>query len=276
MTPRKERILVLCKTYPSPSAAYAETSCVAGVTDSGNLLRLYPVPFRLIEDDLQFRKWQWIEALIRPSSNDRRPDSPRIFVDQINLGDVVPTDDQWIHRKKWLRRLPLFDDFGSLEASRSAAGRPTLALLHPSRVVGLDITPVADPEWTTDEKDKLLSLQRQGNLFEEADRDLRLLRKLPFDFHYRYECTSPNGVQFYRHKIVDWEVGALYWNVFRKHGSKWEPPFRAKIAEHLPAQDLHFLMGTIHRFPDQWLIVSLIYPPRQLPDAPDQGLLFEP
>jgi hypothetical protein len=30
----------------------------------------------------------------------------------------------------------------------------------------------------------------------------------------------------------------------------------------LPELDLMFLMGTIHRFPNQWLIVSLIYPPK--------------
>jgi hypothetical protein len=45
---RKVRILILCKTYPSPSAKYAETSCVAGMDEHGNLIRLYPVPFRLI------------------------------------------------------------------------------------------------------------------------------------------------------------------------------------------------------------------------------------
>ena len=43
-----ERVLILCKTYPSPSAKYAETSCVAGMTEDGRLIRLYPVPFRLV------------------------------------------------------------------------------------------------------------------------------------------------------------------------------------------------------------------------------------
>jgi hypothetical protein len=33
----------------------------------------------------------------------------------------------------------------------------------------------------------------------------------------------------------------------------------------LPSRDLMFLMGTIHRFPDKWLIVSLLYPPRRAP-----------
>jgi hypothetical protein len=53
-----ERVLILCKTYPSPSAKYAETSCVAGMTEDGKLIRLYPVPFRLVSDEQQFKKWQ--------------------------------------------------------------------------------------------------------------------------------------------------------------------------------------------------------------------------
>jgi hypothetical protein len=52
-----ERVLILCKTYPSPSAKYAKTSCVAGMTESGRLIRLYPVPFRLVADEQQFKKW---------------------------------------------------------------------------------------------------------------------------------------------------------------------------------------------------------------------------
>ena len=54
----------------------------------------------------------------------------------------------------------------------------------------------------------------------------------------------------------------LFWNCFHKHGAGWEKPFRTKIETRLPMDDLMFLMGTIHRFPDQWLIVSLIYPPK--------------
>lgn len=274
MIAHKERILILCKTYPSPSARYSETSCVAGISETGQLLRLYPVPFRLIEDGRQFKKWQWIEAVIKRSPDDRRPESHRIYVDTIELGQVLPSVDNWAHRRPWVEKLPLFDDFSKLEEARSSKGAPTLALLRPSRLIGLDTKAVDSPVWTEEEKSKLLMLQRQGNLFEETERDLRLLRKLPFDFHYRYECASADGPKIYRHKIVDWEVGALYWNVQRKHGKDWEVPFRAKVEGQLPSRDLMFLMGTIHRFPDQWLIVSLLYPPKQPPDAPSQGLLF--
>ncbi|PZN34689.1 MAG: hypothetical protein DIU71_01895 [Proteobacteria bacterium] len=274
MSARKERILIICKTYPSPSARYSETSCVAGISEAGKLLRLYPVPFRLIENKRQFKKWQWIRAVIKRAADDRRPESHRIYVDTIETGPFIPSSDDWTHRRPWLHKLPLFGDFSALEALRASSGWPTLALLRPARLVGLDITPVANSDWTDEEKAKILMLQQQGNLFEETERDLRLLRKLPFDFHYRYVCISEEGPKTYRHKIVDWEIGALYWNVHRIHGTNWETPFRAKIEGQLPSQDLVFLMGTIHRFPDQWLIVSLIYPPKRAKDAPSQGLLF--
>lgn len=70
----------------------------------------------------------------------------------------------------------------------------------------------------------------------------------------------------------DWEASQLYRNVFRKHGANgWEVPFRHKLETELPTKDLMPLMGTLRRFPGQWLIVSLIYPPRR-PTAGDQQM----
>ena len=43
----EERVLILAKTYPSPSAHHIETSCVAGITEAGQMRRLFPVPYRL-------------------------------------------------------------------------------------------------------------------------------------------------------------------------------------------------------------------------------------
>jgi hypothetical protein len=35
-----------------------------------------------------------------------------------------------------------------------------------------------------------------------------------------------------------------------------------------------FLLGTIHRFPHQWLLISLIYPPKPPAENPNQTGLF--
>jgi hypothetical protein len=271
-----KRILILCKTYPSPSARHTETSCVAGIAEDGTVLRIYPVPFRLIEGNRQFRKWQWIDARVQRATDDRRKESHRIFVDTITVGNTLSTERAWESRRLWLDKLPTFDDFDSLQLARQQKDGPTLALLRPASIARLEITPVEHPEWTSEEREKLLRAQHQGALFNDGSRDVRLLRKLPFDFHYVYTCASRDTTREFRHKIVDWEAGALYWNVRRDHGPNWESPFRAKLERDLPAQDLMFLMGTIHRFPDQWLIVSLVYPPKRLLDAPRQELLLWP
>lgn len=275
MPHQRRRILILCKTYPSPSAKHAETSCVAGMTESGALIRLYPVPFRLISDESQFKKWQWITARVVKAKKDHRPESHVISVDTIACDlQPLPTTDRWRARREWLDKVSVCTDFAEVEAQRQQLGR-TLALLKPSRIPGLDVTPSRNPSWTDEEISKLTQLQQQGDLFDPAgEADVRLLRKLPFDFHYRYECVTDTGSIEYRHKLVDWEIGALFWNVKQRHGDHWEAPFRDKLEQRLPQSDLMFLMGTIHRFPDQWLIISLIYPPMRPPVASVQGSLF--
>ncbi len=261
-------ILILCKTYPSPSGRHVETSCVAGMTADGKLIRLFPVPFRLIDGEQQFKKWQWITVRVERARADRRAESHKIFVDTVRFkGDPLPTSDKWAERRNFLDRLRVFNDFADLEADRILTGT-TLGMVRPSAVVGLDITPAKTPDWTDEEKAKLLRSQQQAGLFDSTDvKSLITLRKVPFEFHYRYQCAAVDGtLAEYRHKIVDWEAGALYWNCFRDHRQNWEMPFRAKLEAQLPSADLMFLMGTIHRFPDQWLIVSLIYPPRPPPE----------
>jgi hypothetical protein len=39
MPTRRARLLILCKTYPSPSSQYVETSCVAAMEETGQLVR---------------------------------------------------------------------------------------------------------------------------------------------------------------------------------------------------------------------------------------------
>jgi hypothetical protein len=60
----EERLLILANTYPMPSTRYRETNCIAAINDKGQLRRLFPVPFRLLEESSRFKKWEWITAPI--------------------------------------------------------------------------------------------------------------------------------------------------------------------------------------------------------------------
>lgn len=275
MVSRTERILILAKTYPSPSAQYVETSCVAGISQDGSMRRLYPVPFRMIEEGQQFKKWQWIDVRVEKANKDHRPESHKLYVDTITCGDVIDTKKEWAARWEWLDKMPAFDSFDAIEAGRLSDGL-SIALLRPKRLTGLEITKARNQDWTEEEREKLMREQMQGDLFSEAEakRQVKDLRKVPFDFYYRYVCDTPEGEKEHKHKIVDWEAGALFWNCRRSHRDAWEAPFRAKLEEQFGGKDLMFLMGNQHRFQDQWLIISLVYPPKRKPAEVRQGSLF--
>ncbi|KWC07468.1 hypothetical protein [Burkholderia ubonensis] len=270
-----ERILILAKTYPSPSAQYVETSCVAGIRQDGSMRRLYPVPFRMIEEGQQFKKWQWIDVRVEKANKDHRPESHKLYVDTITCGGVIDTRKEWASRWEWLDKIPMFDSVDAIESRRLCNGM-SIALLRPKKLLGLEISKARNQDWTEEEKEKLMREQMQGDLFSaaEANRQVRGLRKVPFDFYYRYVCDTPEGEKEHKHKIVDWEAGALFWNCRRSHSVYWEEPFRAKLEEQLSGKDLMFLMGNQHRFQDQWLIISLVYPPKRKPVEARQGSLF--
>ena len=256
---RMERILILAKTYPSPSAQYVETSCVAGITQAGLMRRLYPVPFRMIDEGQKFKKWQWIDVRIEKGNKDHRPESHKLYVDTTTCGVVINPTKEWVARWEWLDKIPAFDSFEAMEAGRLRDGL-SLALLRPKRLLSLEIRKARNQDWTDEEREKLLREQMQSDLFSEAEAKLQVqgLRKVPFDFYYRYVCDTCEGEREHKHKIVDWEAGALFWNCRRSHGDNWEAPFRAKLEGQFRGKDLMFLMGNQHRFQDQWLIISLV------------------
>lgn len=276
MASQIERILILAKTYPSPSAQHVETSCVAGINEHGAMRRLYPVPFRLIEEGQKFKKWQWIDVRVEKAHKDHRLESHKLYVDTITCGDVIDTKKQWDARWPWIEKLPTFTSFDELEATRIESGL-SLALMRPKQVLTLEIVEARAAEWTDEEREKLLRDEMQGQLFSDTEvkKMTQKLRKVPFDFYYRYTCDTPEGEKVFKHKIVDWEAGVLFWHCRQSHGVDWRKPFRAKLEEDLMGKDLMFLMGNQHRFQDQWLIISLIYPPKRKPaDVTPQGLLF--
>lgn len=246
-----EDILILAKTYPIPSAKYAETSCVAGINAKGEMRRLYPIPFRLMDDEHQFKKWQWVNARVFKSNTDHRPESYKVYVDTVQQGDSISTAQDWLLRREWVNRIPT-----------SSQDQRSMYLVKPYRIDSLQITPESKPDWDDDEVEKLMLGQNQTELFQESPKTIRQLRKLPYEFHYHYTLETPEGLVQQRHKIADWEAGAFYWNCVKAYGSKWEKPFRQKLEEEFSSKDLMFLIGNLHRFQHRWIIGSLIYPPK--------------
>jgi hypothetical protein len=74
----KEKILIAVKTYPVLSGKYTELACTAGFRENGSWIRLYPVPFRLLDHDRRYKKYQWVEVDVARNRGDQRPGSYRV------------------------------------------------------------------------------------------------------------------------------------------------------------------------------------------------------
>lgn len=96
-----DRILVTVKTYPELSKTYGETVCTAGIRDDGTWVRLYPVPFRRLDESEQYRLYDWITCPLVRHSRDPRPESYRPTGEIERVGHVG-TADNWRERRELL------------------------------------------------------------------------------------------------------------------------------------------------------------------------------
>ena len=109
----KERVLITVKTYPTLSRKYGETVCTAGVREDGSWVRIYPVPFRRLDEEAgeQYKKFDWIETdFVRgtadPRPETRHPADPKKMLMVAHMG----TDHNWRERRELLlKRAKVFD-----------------------------------------------------------------------------------------------------------------------------------------------------------------------
>lgn len=262
----KEKILILCKTYPHPSESYLELTCVAGIKENGELVRIYPVPFRHLAGEQKFKKWQWIEADTAIAKNDSRKESRKIpDITTIKLLDFIGPDQGWYLRKQAINAAISYTSYDSLMADFHAK-YISLALLKPLRIIDLQIEADKKPNWTEQEIAKLKGDSRQTAFDFQDDsiklRESKMLEKIPFVFRYIYEYEHEGEIKTRKTIIKDWEAAALYRNCVASHGKDWQKPFRQKLLTELSQKDMTFLMGNIGSVPKQWMIISLIYPPK--------------
>lgn len=262
-----ERVLITVKTYPTLSRTYGETVCTAGLRKDGSWVRIYPVPFRRIEDlDKRYAKFDWIECdLLQNTAKDKRPESRRP-TDLSTLERVghIDTKNQWQERRAFvLEKGEVFTNLQRL-IEDAKADRRSLATFKPVEIIDL-IVEEEDRVW--DEK-KLAEMRKQlsqPDLFEDNEwrKTFRIIDKLPYKFSYR---LSDDTGQVRTMMILDWEIGALYW----KYGKTCEKTAIQKVREKYLDQflktDLHLFLGTTQQWhnvaPNPWVIFGVApFPP---------------
>ena len=252
----KERVLITVRTYPTPSSKSVEASCTAGVTDSGEWIRLFPVPYRLMAEALRFKKWHWISVDTLKAPNDTRQESFKINQDSIVGGAQVGPKDSWRQRRKIMEPLRR-SSMCRIKKERDERSAPTLGFFKPFEIKRLVIDPADQVDWTAEERAILL---QGGDLFQKAPE--QLLEKIPFEFRYDFRCGDV-GCNGHSMMCTDWEMMQAYRAWRKEYGDRWEDKFRQRFeTEMINKNDTHFFVGTLHQYPKNWIIVGLFYPPK--------------
>lgn len=245
--------LIVVRTYPTPAKKGAEVSCTAAITDSGEWLRIFPVPWRYLDEAQQFHRYEWIELTIVKSS-DSRPESYRLASNGIRRLRRVPN---------WKQRRETIDPLRAhclccLKATCDKDGHPTLGLFKPRKIVKLTITPEDNSDWTAAQ----IAILEQGHLF--AKKPTKRLEKIPLKFQYEFFCDHDTCTG---HKMIctDWEMAEAWRRWKNAYGPKWEEKFRQRFEKDMIEKyDTHFFVGTMHGHPGTWIIVGLYYPSHEL------------
>jgi hypothetical protein len=253
------KLLITVKTYPIPSSKYDELVCTAGVSETGEFVRIYPVNFRDLPYSKQYRKYQWIEVHAKKhTGRDSRKESYRPNCDTLQiLGEPIPTTKgDWSARGRYV----LANRAASMEElhDQQSSDKTSLGIIRPRQVTDLVISE-DDADW----KAGFLAALKQSRIWDDREVTKQPPRKVPFKFSYRFECDD-SRCKGHRMMIEDWEVGALYWRLIDKGATPQEAALgvKDKFLGTLCSDknDTHFYVGTILAHPKSWVVIGVFYP----------------
>lgn len=205
-------VLITVKTSPQPSTKYKDTVCVAGLylapDGPPEHIRLYPIPFRHLDDKQQFHKYDIRTFEITANPQDNRPESRKVI-----LNGPVPLVN---HLPPWKKRAELVEQVERVtmceinRVAKAGATGPSLGLVKPAAVLGIDIE--ESPPLTEEqvrERQQLLA-QQELDLFQDSKADaIKALEQPPLRAWIRYRCAEATCAGRHRQGILDWELTAL-------------------------------------------------------------------
>lgn len=265
----KDRILITVKTYPTLSRKYGETVCTAGVRPDGSWVRMYPVPFRRLDQKEQYSKFDWVECRLLRNTADPRPESHRpVDVEELEPVGHLGTSFEWSERRALvLNTAKVYTRIDELIAA-AHANTMSLAVFKPTRVLDF-IWDEDERSWDPERLRRVRESFKQLDMFEDNRwrETFRVIEKLPYNFSYAFEDVSGRTSTL---QVLDWEVGALFWNCVRScEGDEVRAlaKVRQKYFDAFLKTDLHFFLGTTQQWhsvaPNPWVIVGVFPAPHE-------------
>jgi hypothetical protein len=260
------KVLIAVKTYPTLSSKYDELVCTAGFLEDGSWIRVYPIPFRKLEYDKQYSKYDWIEVDLEKNTSDFRLEShkPKSIETAFNIVDHLGTEDSWRLRKEIVLKNVHTNMTELIAQAKDTTKYTSLAVFMPKEILDFKIEKV-DREWDKKKLDTLKAKAQQLNLFQNSDNPFEVVQKLPYKFSYKF--TSDDGIERTM-MIEDWEIGQLYWNCLKRHEGNeamaCEDVKKKYFDDFAKTKDLYLFLGTTREFhliaPNPFVIIGTFHP----------------
>ena len=263
------KVLITVKTYPTLSKKYQELVCTAGIRDDGQWVRIYPLPFRKLEYEKKYQKYQWLALPLVKNESDPRPESYKVTdISKIQtIGQPIGTQQAWQERKQIIfeKNIPYTDLSQVIEKANN--NTLSLAIFKPTQILDFVIEEAAR-EWKQEDLDNLTQQASQFYLFqteEEVKNEFMIVDKLPYKFSYKFkDCAGKESTLM----IEDWEIGMLYWNCLKQSQGNEKQAInqvRKKYLEAFSKKDIHLFLGTTRQFhgwaKNPFVIIGVFYPP---------------
>lgn len=259
------RVLITVKASPEPSTSYGDTVCVAGIRLDGpspEWIRLYPVPFRYLDNEQKFKKYDVLNVAVVKATKDPRRESFSPDLASIQKETHLKVADRANHV------LPLVNrSMCQVQADIGAdLNGPSLAIVHGRQVKRLVVTP--HPNWTPQEAARLADWAQAPDLFGTPR--ARPLQAPRFKASYEWLCDSPE-CKGHAQRLLDWELTAFQRRFHRDDDATLATRIEDQFLDQMFANRTpHFYVGNFASGPKRksFSILGVFPSDRDAPDEP--------
>lgn len=247
VTWQEKRALIIGRASPEPSKTHIETVCTGGITENGEVLRLYPIPLRYLEPSSRYKMWTWAKFDVQKSPSDKRKESYKVREDSIEvLGAVTDKAEQFSFLEK-----AIFRDRETLDR-RYHEDWTSIG------IVEVELLKFYAATTTKEDWRKSKPYIQQGHLYVTR----KPLEQLPFEMRLKFRCKNNPECKTHESSLIGWE----YMEAFRQFKIKYGSPDAAwdqmqnKVRSLFsdPQKRAFALLGTHFKYP-VWMVAQLYF-----------------
>jgi len=259
VTWEKKKVLVTVKAYPEKSKKHGTTVCTAGITDEGEWIRLYPMPYSSFLGPTKIQRYDWIEIECKKAIDEKlgRKESYRVRDGSVNIIGRSLSLGKIKGKAPWEKRdaiiLPKVAPSLEYLEEQYSKDKTSLGLIKPKELI--DFFRREELQQPPEPKEFQRSLDNQI---------IPIIDAIPHIFAYKFRCSGCINEKTHNIMCEDWELFESYrswWKHYPDVNVLWEK-LHQKFFDFMKKQNLHFYMGMYSQMPT-WLIIGLYYPPKE-------------